>query len=100
MPKASKIKLQFKDINMRSSSSCSYGYVQVFDGDTTVYPELGRFCHSFLPRPIISSGNKLMIGFQPDGSRSSRGFKAEWTSIQMPTVSPAEPSLPGKFRAL
>eukprot|EP00794_Sanderia_malayensis_P003627 gene3627-4141_t len=90
-PRGSKIKLTFKDINMRQTSGCSHGYVQVFDGDSVVHPELGRFCQSFMPLPITSSGSKLMVGFQSDGSPKSRGFKAEWMFIKTRTVSPKVP---------
>ena len=92
-----KIELTFKDINLRPSSSCTYGYVQVFDGDTIQSPELGRFCKTFLPRPIVSTGNKLLLGFQPDGLAISRGFKAEWKAIKEEKAAAQPRPHPGKY---
>ena len=66
---------------MAASASCLDGYIQVFDGDSNEAPELGRFCQEFLPRPITSSSNRILIGYQPDGNSDSRGFKLEWHSI-------------------
>ena len=66
---------------MKSSASCLYGYIQVVDGNSNNSPELGRFCRDFLPRPILSSKNKLLIGYQPDGTVRSKGFKLRWRAI-------------------
>ena len=66
---------------MKASASCLYGFIQVLDGDSNDSPELGRFCQDFLPRSILSSKNKIVIGYQSDGTADSRGFKLEWRSM-------------------
>ena len=81
VPPHKRIELSFKDINMKTSASCLYGFIQVLDGDSNDSPELGRFCQDILPRSIVSSKNKIVIGYQSDGNGDSRGFKLEWRSM-------------------
>jgi len=102
VPPHKRIEVTFKDIDMKSSASCLYGYIQVVDGNSNNSPELGRFCRDFLPRPMLSSKNKILIGYQPDGTVRSKGFKLRWRAISerqdvekllIPTATPCNTTL-------
>lgn len=55
---------------------------QIYDGDSAYDPLLLMHCGSSLPDPPIirSSGNQMYIRLKTDGSSSSRGFKANFTT--------------------
>ena len=96
MSKGKKIKLIFKEIRLKPSAGCALSYVQISDGESDRYPDLGRFCRPMLPRTIISSTNKLFIGFQPDGAADAQGFVLEWESVENEDNSNTVTSFPGK----
>jgi CUB domain len=57
----------------------------VYDGTSVDDPELGTFCGSSLPDPpvIRSTSNQLFIRLKADGSHAGRGFKANFTSVNL-----------------
>ncbi|EFN66210.1 Cubilin [Camponotus floridanus] len=40
---------------------CSWDYIQVFEGDSTDGPLLGKWCNNVTPPPITSTGNSLTL---------------------------------------
>lgn len=55
--------------------SCSYDYLELFDGNSTrSSPSLGRFCGYFFT-PISSTQRFLTLQFVTDYNIQSRGFK-------------------------
>nr|XP_046226989.1 cubilin [Scatophagus argus] len=72
--------LSFSDFHLESSSSCSYDYLAVHDGNSSSAPELAKLCGSQLPSTISSSGNQLYIKLRTDSTVSTGGFLASYTS--------------------
>lgn len=87
------IELTFIDLSIEAGSgfTCNKDYIEIFDGDSTSAPSLGRFCQNNLPvgNKISSSSNKLLIRFHSDNSVNSSGFLLSWeckSSIQLPVA--------------
>ncbi|XP_054878715.1 cubilin isoform X1 [Poeciliopsis prolifica] len=72
----SQVQLSFSSFHLESSSSCSYDYLAVHDGNSSSAPELARLCGTELPRPINSSSNQLYIKLRTDSSVNTGGFIA------------------------
>jgi hypothetical protein len=71
----SNIKLNFTHFDLDAGD-----YIRVYDGDDTGDPMLGEFTGSTLPSQLTSTGNKLFVTFETDGSGTAAGFKAEFES--------------------
>ncbi|XP_029134023.2 cubilin [Labrus bergylta] len=76
----SNILLTFSNFHLESSTSCSFDYLAVYDGNSTSAPELARLCGSQAPVPINSSSNQLYVKLRTDSSVSTGGFLASYTS--------------------
>uniref|UniRef100_A0A3Q3W0B5 Cubilin n=1 Tax=Mola mola TaxID=94237 RepID=A0A3Q3W0B5_MOLML len=76
----SQLLLSFSNFHLESSSSCSYDYLAVYDGNSTGSPELARLCGSQPPTTINSTGNQLYVKLRTDISVSAGGFLASYTS--------------------
>ncbi|XP_067664498.1 cubilin-like [Haliotis asinina] len=63
--------------NLESSSSCSYDYIEFFDGYSDLDTSLGRYCGSDLPSKH-SSGENMYIKFHSDNSNTDTGFKLSY----------------------
>ncbi|OXA47104.1 Cubilin [Folsomia candida] len=76
------VELRFMDFSVERHINCSYDHVAIYDGVSTYDPLLLMHCGSSLPYPplIRSSGNKMYLRLKTDGSASSRGFKANFTT--------------------
>ncbi|XP_014830968.1 PREDICTED: cubilin, partial [Poecilia mexicana] len=72
----SQVQLSFSGFHLESSSSCSYDYLAVHDGNSSTAPELAKLCGTELPRPINSSSNQLYIKLRTDSSVNTGGFIA------------------------
>ncbi|XP_052282982.1 low-density lipoprotein receptor-related protein 12-like [Dreissena polymorpha] len=57
-----------------SGVSCSYDYLELFDGDSTNDNSIGKFCGSAFA-PISSTQQFLTLNFVTDGSHTFRGFE-------------------------
>lgn len=67
----------FDSFEVESHQQCMYDRVIAYDGLTTDSPQLGRFCGSRKPLPIISTGSTLLLTFNADGSVQRKGFRAQ-----------------------
>ncbi len=82
---ATQVILEFPvfDIEAGSGSECDYDYIEIFDGEDTGSPSLGRFCNTTgNPGTIISSGNALTVRVYTDGATVNDGFVGNWTCVQ------------------
>ena len=71
-----RVLLQFLSFNLESSSTCSYDYLQIRDGDTESANLIGsNLCGDQIPNQIVSSGNTMYMYFHTDGSTVRSGFK-------------------------
>ena len=55
-------------------------FLRVYDGEDASATMIGEYTGSSTPSNISSSGNKLFISFESDGSGEGSGFKAEFNS--------------------
>lgn len=69
------ITLEFIEFDVHSSD-----YVRVYDGGDNSYPLIGEFTGTAVPAEIVSTGNKLCIEFNTDGSGNSDGWYAEYST--------------------
>ena len=72
-----RIALQFTAFNVEAHSTCSYDWVQVYDGSSSSATALSsKLCSSTLPVVILSSQNSMYLIFRTDGSGEYNGFRA------------------------
>ncbi|CAB1449409.1 unnamed protein product, partial [Pleuronectes platessa] len=76
----SQLLISFSDFHLESSSSCSFDYLAVYDGNNSNALELAKLCGNQLPSIINSSTNQLFIKLRTDSSINSGGFLASYTS--------------------
>ncbi|PVD35988.1 hypothetical protein C0Q70_02958 [Pomacea canaliculata] len=78
------IALKFISFNVEPHSRCLYDYLDVFDGNNTSAPKIGRYCGTHAPDVIKSSGNAMYINFVTDSSESGEGFQGGYWSTYGP----------------
>lgn len=69
----------FFDVEPGPGASCGYDYIEVYDGPNALSPLIGRYCNTFPPSDITSSGNAVTIYFHSDGGLELDGFQIDWT---------------------
>ena len=57
-------------------------FVKIYDGETIEADLLGEFTGDNVPASIYSTGNKMLITLESDGSGTAPGFKAEFTTAK------------------
>ncbi|VDD74489.1 unnamed protein product [Mesocestoides corti] len=72
-----RVKVVFDTFEVESHQQCMYDRVIAYDGLTTDAPQLGRYCGSRKPAPIISTQSTLLLTFNTDGSVQRKGFRAQ-----------------------
>ncbi|XP_064643493.1 cubilin-like [Lineus longissimus] len=70
------VELKFNVFDIELHSACSFDYVEVFDGNTTAAPSLGRFCGKVAPASLRTTGNEMLVIFKSDHSVQLGGFTA------------------------
>ncbi len=70
------VNLHFTAFSLESQSSCSYDYVEIIDGSSSV-----KYCGNRLPPVITSETNELTIRFKTDGVGVYRGFSAAYSTV-------------------
>ncbi|XP_038578939.1 cubilin [Micropterus salmoides] len=78
--------IKFNTFQLEASSSCRYDYVEVYDGQDTLAPLLGRFCGAALPPNLRSSTNQLYLVFRTDATVNGIGWRATYSE----TLGPAQ----------
>ncbi|MBN3035848.1 MAG: C10 family peptidase [Bacteroidales bacterium] len=56
--------------------------ITVYDGPTTSDPVLGAYSGNTTGSPVTSTGNKMLVVFQTNGSVTASGWKALYTTTQ------------------
>ncbi len=75
------VTLAFDDFELEGNTqSCSYDYIEVFNGLESDAPSFGRFCGNTAPQGIASTGNTMRVVFTSDGSVAFGGFSARYDS--------------------
>ncbi len=67
------IQIDFTEFDLESGD-----YLRIYDGATTSDPLLGEYTGSTIPSTHTSTGNKMLISLETDGSGTSKGFHAEF----------------------
>ncbi|KAM4028087.1 cubilin isoform 1-T1 [Anomaloglossus baeobatrachus] len=83
VPEGRRVTLTIHDLQLQDHQSCSEDYVAVYNGYRHQSPLLEKLCGNLAPDTIIrSSGNTMKVSFITDGSVSSGGFQATFTSME------------------
>ncbi|XP_078682435.1 procollagen C-endopeptidase enhancer 1-like [Branchiostoma floridae x Branchiostoma belcheri] len=61
-------------------ANCFYDSLTVFDGATSSGTQLGKFCGSTIPPPVVANGRTMHLVFISDHSRGGAGFSAVYTA--------------------
>ncbi|GAB0086814.1 Cubilin [Sergentomyia squamirostris] len=80
------IALDFQDFDMEENSypDCYYDYLEIFDGTPqNNNSRVGRYCGHVFPPNLISSFNVMYLTMSSDSSLGGRGFKANYTFIDV-----------------
>ena len=78
-PVGKKIRLNFLrfDLENYEDYKC-LDFVSIYDGGSTKFPLLGRYCGFISPPEHISTGNQLLIRFKSEKSLSHEGFRVKY----------------------
>ncbi|XP_025105249.1 cubilin-like isoform X2 [Pomacea canaliculata] len=88
------VHVTFTYVNTEYSYTCSFDYIEIFDGSSEYANSLGTLCGT-TSRDFYSSGQSVFIKFHSDGSGSGGGFRltyqavASWEVPKADEVSPA-----------
>ena len=78
----SKVELTITEYQMEGHSDCQYDYLKIYGGPDETSPLLTKLCDSHTVNSVLTSlGNKMLVKFGSDSSRSSKGFNAKYKSI-------------------
>nr|KAG5692365.1 hypothetical protein BaRGS_007978 [Batillaria attramentaria] len=74
--------LNFMDFDIEGGS-CSFDYVNLYDGPDMTSPLIAHLCGRNLPNPVTyrASNNYMFIKMRADYSVTGRGFKANYTAV-------------------
>ena len=77
-----RMQVEFSDFNIESSSNCSKDYLEIYDGDDTNAPLIGKYCGTDSPGTVAASGSggKLTFHFVSDNPFFSNSTEAGWVS--------------------
>ncbi|KAI4498132.1 hypothetical protein M0802_006618 [Mischocyttarus mexicanus] len=81
LPPGEKIKIAWHKFDLEESTSCHYDAVEIYDGDSTNSPLIGRYCGTSMPPTIKSTSNIVVIVFMSDWSYESEGFSLSYDII-------------------
>ena len=68
------------------STEVNWDFVRIYDGTDVLAPLLGEFSGSDIPEQVTSTGQEIFITFSSDGSNTSAGFDAYWSSTVYGTL--------------
>ncbi|CAB1340874.1 unnamed protein product [Coregonus sp. 'balchen'] len=71
VPEGKVVVLSFRFIDLESDNLCRYDYVDVYSGHVSGQ-RLGRFCGTFRPGALVSTGNKMLIQMVSDANTAGR----------------------------
>ncbi|XP_037613370.1 procollagen C-endopeptidase enhancer 2b isoform X2 [Sebastes umbrosus] len=73
VPEGKVVVLSFRYIDLESDNLCRYDYVDVYSGHVSGQ-RLGRFCGTFKPGALVSTGNKMLLQMVSDANTAGSGF--------------------------
>ncbi|KAJ8278026.1 hypothetical protein GJAV_G00082960 [Gymnothorax javanicus] len=81
VPVGKVIVLNFRSLDLESDNLCRYDYVDVYNGHTNGQ-RLGRFCGTFRPGALVSTGNKMLVQMVSDANTAGSGFLAVYSAAR------------------
>lgn len=79
VPEGKVVVLSFRFIDLESDNLCRYDYVDVYSGHISGQ-RLGRFCGTFKPGALVSTGNKMLLQMMSDANTAGSGFLAVFSA--------------------
>ncbi|XP_071341170.1 procollagen C-endopeptidase enhancer 2b isoform X1 [Trachinotus anak] len=79
VPEGKVVVLSFRFIDLESDNLCRYDYVDVYSGHANGQ-RLGRFCGTFKPGALVSTGNKMLMQMVSDANTAGSGFLAVFSA--------------------
>uniref|UniRef100_A0A3P8UQF3 Metalloendopeptidase n=1 Tax=Cynoglossus semilaevis TaxID=244447 RepID=A0A3P8UQF3_CYNSE len=81
------VEIIFQVFEIEGEANCGYDYVELYDGADVKSPQLGRYCGSGKPSPLISNevysaGDAIVLKFHSDDSINKKGFHVRYTSTK------------------
>ncbi|KAG8511422.1 Procollagen C-endopeptidase enhancer 2 [Galemys pyrenaicus] len=81
VPQGKVVVLNFRFIDLESDNLCRYDFVDVYNGHSNSQ-RIGRFCGTFRPGALVSSGNKMMVQMISDANTAGNGFMAMFSAAE------------------
>ncbi|XP_036300792.1 procollagen C-endopeptidase enhancer 2 isoform X3 [Pipistrellus kuhlii] len=81
VPKGKVVVLNFRFLDLESDNLCRYDFVDVYNGHGNGQ-RIGRFCGTFRPGALVSSGNKMMVQMISDANTAGNGFMAMFSAAE------------------
>ncbi|XP_062847204.1 procollagen C-endopeptidase enhancer 2b [Trichomycterus rosablanca] len=73
--------LNFRFLDLESDNLCRYDHVDVYSGHVNGQ-RLGRFCGTFRPGALVSTGNKMLIQMVTDANTAGSGFLSVFSAAK------------------
>lgn len=73
VPEGKVVVFSFRFIDLENDNLCRYDYVDVYSGHANGQ-RLGRFCGTFRPGALVSTGNKMLLQMVSDANTAGSGF--------------------------
>ncbi|XP_077480906.1 procollagen C-endopeptidase enhancer 2b isoform X2 [Stigmatopora argus] len=81
VPEGKVVVLSFRFLDLENDSLCRYDYVDVYSAHANGQ-RLGRFCGTFKPGALVSTGNKMTLQMVSDANTAGSGFLAVFSAVQ------------------
>ncbi|MCJ8728547.1 hypothetical protein PDJAM_G00005700 [Pangasius djambal] len=74
------LRITFPFFDLEHSSTCSFDFLQIHDGESASAYMLGKYCGTNAPAELFSSHNSLYFWFRSDHIINKGGFTVAWQS--------------------
>nr|XP_048689615.1 procollagen C-endopeptidase enhancer 1 [Caretta caretta] len=85
VPEGQVVMLSFRVFDLEPDPGCRYDSLEVFNGPSAGAQSLGRFCGTFRPGALLSTGRHMLLRMVTDEGTGGRGFLV-WFSAGLPHV--------------
>ncbi|KAI9525572.1 hypothetical protein NQZ68_006121 [Dissostichus eleginoides] len=89
VPEGERVRLTFTSFDL-VPEVCG-DFIQVYDGHKAGSSLISKFCGGTMPKPVVTSGNTMVLRFKTDNTLTSKGFRATFTKSSLPPVSTTTP---------
>lgn len=80
------LQVSFSSFSLENNSTCSYDYLEIYDGNSVNGIFLGKFCGTNSPGLITSTTGALTFIFHSDGSVNNTGWVAEISCVECGSI--------------